>query len=302
MDDKLDENQMLDEINEIIEKYMTAGKILSKVREETAKQVTVGASLFEVARFSEDMIRELGGEPAFPINISCNEEAAHATPKMDDTQVFGEDMVKLDIGVHIDGYIADTAKTVDLSGNPELVEAAEAALEAAIKAIHAGINTAELGIIINDTITGFGYKPVANLTGHGLAQYMQHVPPSIPNIPIDKGVTLEVGQVVAIEPFATNGQGHVNEGASTEIYHIVGTRPIRAPAARALLKEIEAYQTLPFAKRWLNSKHLDFALLQLEKNGNIASYPVLKEENGALVSQAEHTVIVEEEGCTVTTR
>ncbi|MDF1557658.1 MAG: type II methionyl aminopeptidase [ANME-2 cluster archaeon] len=302
MDDKLDEKQMLEEINEIIEKYVTAGKILSKVREETAKQVKVGTNLLEVARFAEDMIREGGGEPAFPINISCNEEAAHATPKKDDTDVFGEDMVKLDIGVHIDGYIADTAITVDLSGNPELVEAAEAALEAAIQAIHAGINTAELGIIINDTITGFGYKPVANLTGHGLAQYMQHVPPSIPNIPIDKGVILEVGQVVAIEPFATNGQGHVTEGGSTEIYHNLEGRPIRAPAARALLKEIEVYRTLPFAKRWLNSKHLDFSLLQLEKNGNISSYPVLKEKKGALVSQAEHTVIVEEDGCKVITR
>ncbi|MCL7474839.1 MAG: type II methionyl aminopeptidase [ANME-2 cluster archaeon] len=302
MDKKQDEEQMQEDIDQIIEKYVTAGKILSQVREKTARQVTVGANLYDVARFGEDMIREQGGEPAFPINISCNEEAAHATPKKDDTAVFGEDMVKLDIGVHVDGFIADTAKTVDLSGNPELVEAAEAALEAAIKAIHAGINTAELGLIINDTITGFGYKPVANLTGHGLAQYMQHVPPSIPNIPIDKGVALEVGQVVAIEPFATNGQGYVTEGASTEIYHIVGTRPIRAPAARVLLKEVEAYQTLPFAKRWLSSKHLDFALLQLEKNGNISSYPVLKEEKGALVSQAEHTVIVEEDGCKVITR
>lgn len=302
MNETQDEEQIPEETDQVVEKYITAGKILSQVREKTARQVTVGTSLYEVASFGEDMIRKLGGEPAFPLNISLNEEAAHATPKKDDTQAFGEDMVKLDIGVHIDGYIADTAITVDLSGNPELVEAAETALEAAIKAIYAGINTAELGLIINDTIAGFGYKPVANLTGHGLAQYMQHVPPSIPNIPVDKGVALEAGQVVAIEPFATNGQGFVSEGASTEIYHIVGTRPVRAPAARVLLKEIEVYQTLPFAKRWLNSRHLDFALLQLEKNGNIASYPVLKEEKGALVSQAEHTVIVEEDGCKVITR
>jgi len=216
--------------------------------------------------------------------------------------LFGEDMVKLDIGVHIDGYIADTAITVDLSGHPELVDAAEAALEAAIQAVHAGINTTELGVIINDTITGFGYKPVANLTGHGLARYMQHVPPSIPNIPVDSGVVLEVGQVVAIEPFATNGRGYVGEGAGIEIYNKVGNKPIRAPAARTILKEIEQFRTLPFAKRWLNSKHLDFAMLQLEKNGNISSYPVLKEETGKLVSQAEHTLIVEEDGCTVITR
>ena len=298
----MDENELIKEIKEIVTKYTTAGKILARVRKETAKQVQVGASLLDVANFGENMIRKEGGEPAFPINISCNEEAAHATPKKEDTDVFGEDMVKLDIGVHIDGYIADTAITVDLSGHPELVDAAEAALEAAIQAVHAGINTAELGVIINDTITGFGYKPVANLTGHGLAQYMQHVPPTIPNIPVDSGVVLEVGQVVAIEPFATDGRGYVSEGAGTEIYNKVGNKPIRAPAARAILKEIEPFKTLPFAKRWLNSKHLDFAMLQLEKNGNISSYPVLKEETGKLVSQAEHTLMVEEDGCTVITR
>lgn len=298
----MDENEMIQEIKEIVTKYTTAGKILARVRKETAKQVQVGRSLLDVANFGENMIRKEGGEPAFPINISRNEEAAHATPKKEDTDVFGEDMVKLDIGVHIDGYIADTAITVDLSGHPELVDAAEAALEAAIQAIHAGINTAELGVIINDTITDFGYKPVANLTGHGLAQYMQHVPPPIPNIPVDSGIVLEVGQVVAIEPFATDGRGYVSEGAGAEIYTKVGNKPIRTPAARAILKEIEQFRTLPFAKRWLNSKHMDFAMLQLLKNGNISSYPVLKEETGKLVSQAEHTLIVEDDGCTVITR
>jgi methionyl aminopeptidase len=298
----MDESEMVEEINGIIGKYEKAGHILARVREETAKQVQIGASLLKVAQFSENLIREMGGEPAFPINISNNEEAAHATPKRDDTAVFGEDMVKLDIGVHIDGYIADTAITVDLSGNPDLVEAAETALEAAIQIIHGGINTAEIGNVIHATITEFGYKPVANLTGHGLAQYMQHVPPSIPNIPIEGGVTLKVGQIVAIEPFATNGRGYISEGSSAEIYHLLNTKPIRATAARAVLKEIGQFKTLPFAKRWLNSKHLDFALLQLEKNGNISAYPILKEANGTFVSQAEHTIIVEENGCKVITK
>lgn len=295
-------NIMTSEEKEIIGKYETAGRILASVREETAKRVQVGASMLEVAQFAEDLIREKGGEPAFPINISRNEEAAHATPKKGDAEVFGEDMVKLDIGVHIDGYIADTATTVDLSGHPDLVEAAEKALEAAIKVIHAGINTAEIGNVIYETITEFGYKPVANLTGHGLGRYLQHIPPAIPNIPTDRGVILEEYQIVAIEPFATNGRGFINEGGSAEIYHLVDEKPIRAPAARTLLKEIADYRTLPFAKRWLKGNHLDFALLQLEKNGNISAYPILKEEKGKLVSQAEHTLIVEEDGCRVITK
>jgi len=298
----MDKEQMIQEIDEIVGKYITAGEILARVRKETAKQVKVGASLLDVANFGEDMIRKEGGECAFPINISRNEEAAHSTPKNDDTEIFGEDMVKLDIGVHIDGYIADTAITVDLSGHNELVEAVEAGLNAAIEIIHGGINTTEIGNVINDTITEFGYKPVANLTGHGLAQYIQHVPPSIPNIPTDVGVELDVGQIIAIEPFATDGKGFVSEVGSAQIFSLLSNKPIRNSAARAVMKEIEQYRTLPFAKRWLKSKHVDFAMLQLEKNGNLSSYPVLKEEKGMLVSQAEHTLIVEEDGCRVTTK
>src|SRR5574341_28965 len=130
---------------EIIEKYRKAGKILSEVRAEAVKKVEIGVSLLSVAEFTENLIREKGGEPAFPVNISRNDEAAHSTPSYNDKAVFGKDMVKLDIGVHIDGYIADTAVTVDLSGNPELVKAAEKALADAIAFIHAGVNTSDIG-------------------------------------------------------------------------------------------------------------------------------------------------------------
>ncbi|GFO95825.1 methionine aminopeptidase [groundwater metagenome] len=166
----------MNEKEEILEKYLRAGKILSEVRAETVKKVKKGATLLSVAEFTENLIREKGGQPAFPVNISRNDEAAHSTPSFDDKSVFGKDMVKLDIGVHIDGYIADTAVTVDLSGHPELVKAAEKALADAIKFIHAGVNTADIGGVIEDAITSFGYKPVINLTGHGLAQYIQHAP------------------------------------------------------------------------------------------------------------------------------
>lgn len=286
---------------EIIEKYLKAGKILSQVREQAAKKVVVGESLLSVAEFTENLIREKGGEPAFPVNISRNDEAAHATPSLNDKTVFGKDMVKLDIGVHIEGYIADTAVTVDLSGNPRLVEAAEAALEAAIKSIHAGVNTSDIGGVVEDTIGTFGFKPIYNLTGHGLAQYIQHAPPSIPNRRTPHGVVLEEGDIVAIEPFATNGAGKIHDAGNAEIYHVISNRPVRHPAARALLQQIEKYKTLPFAKRWLGER-VDFALLQLVKAGVIQPYPILKEVKGGLIAQAEHTILVTGEGCEVITR
>ena len=287
--------------DEIIEKYRKAGKILSEAREEAARKVVEGESLLTVAEFTENLIREKGGEPAFPVNISRNDEAAHATPSFNDKTVFGKDMVKLDIGVHIDGYIADTAVTVDLSGNPKLVEAAQVALENALKFIHAGVNTSEIGGVVEDTIGSFGFKPIINLTGHGLEQYIQHAPPTIPNKRMPHSVVLEEGDIVAIEPFATDGAGKIHDAGNAEIYHLISNRPVRHPSARALLQEIEKYKTLPFAKRWLGER-VDFALVQLVKAGVIQPYPVLKEIKGGLISQAEHTILVTADGCEVITK
>lgn len=287
--------------DEIIEKYRRAGTILSEVRMQAVKKVMVGESLLTVAEFIENLIRERGGEPAFPVNISRNDEAAHSTPSFNDKAIFGKDMVKLDIGVHIDGFIADTAVTVDLSGNPRLVEAAESALYAAIKFIHAGVNTSDIGGVIEDAISSFGFKPIINLTGHGLEQYIQHAPPSIPNKRMPHGVVLEEGDIIAIEPFATNGAGKIHNAGNAEIYHLISERPVRHPSARALLQEIGKYKTLPFAKRWLGER-VDFALLQLVKAGIIEPYLILKEIQGGLISQAEHTIIVTDNGCEVITK
>ncbi|HIH44696.1 MAG TPA: type II methionyl aminopeptidase [Candidatus Methanoperedenaceae archaeon] len=289
------------EAREILEKYVRAGAILSAVRKEAVNKVAVGESLLGTAQFIENLIREKGGEPAFPVNISRNAEAAHVTPAAGDSAVFGKDMVKLDIGVHIDGYIADTAVTVDLSGMPELVEASEAALRAAIGIVRAGVNTRDIGAVIEQVITGHGFKPVSNLTGHGLERYIQHAPPTIPNKRMEHGVVLQKGDIVAIEPFATDGTGKVYDAGSAEIYHLVAEKPVRNPAARAALDEIRKYRTLPFAKRWLTAGHLDFALVQLVRSGIIEPYPILKEAGGGMVSQAKHTLLVLDNGAKVIT-
>ncbi|MDY6780589.1 MAG: type II methionyl aminopeptidase [Halobacteria archaeon] len=285
------------------EKHREAGEILSEVREEAASTVEVGASLLEVAETAEEAIRDAGAKPAFPVNISRDEEAAHATPSRDDDETFGEEMVNLDIGVHVDGWIADSAVTVDLSGNDELAQASRDALDAALDTVEAGVSTAEIGRVIEETVKGHGYNPVYNLTGHGLGEYTQHTSPNIPNRGVDKGVELEEGMVVAIEPFATDGSGKVEEGSSKEIFSLNQTDPrVRSRRARELVETVqEEYRTLPFAKRWLPDDRLDMNLRKLESSDVVHGYPVLKEDEGNLVSQAEHTVIVEEDGCEITT-
>jgi len=296
---------MEEQIELVLDKYRSAGRILAEIREEAVERIKEGVPLLEVAEFVENSIREKGAEPAFPCNISRNEEAAHATPSIDDETVFGKDIVKLDIGTHIDGYIGDSAVTVDLSGNNEgLVKASEAALNEAIKIIRDGVSTVEIGETIENTIREQGYKPVVNLTGHGLLKYNSHAPPAIPNVKYEHGVILRENDVVAIEPFATDAQGagKVAESGNAEIYSLIKAKPVRLREAKKLLEEIKKYQGLPFAKRWLPRERLDMALRTLKNTGVLRDYPVLREEGKGLVSQAEHTVIVKEDGCEVTTR
>ncbi|MFB6130207.1 MAG: type II methionyl aminopeptidase [Salinigranum sp.] len=287
---------------ETVEKYREAGEVLRTVLDESAELVEPGASLLEVAEYAESRIEELADGCAFPANISLNEEASHATPARDDDAVFGEDMVCLDCGVHVDGYIADAAVTVDLSGNGELVEAAEEALDAALEVIGPGVDTGDVGAEIEDVIRSYGYTPVLNLSGHGVAQYDAHTGPNIPNRGVDRGVELEVGDVVAVEPFATDGRGKVSESAKEEIYGLENERSVRNRQARKALDQITSeYRTLPFAARWIEGPRAEMALRRLKQAGVIHGYPVLKEEDGRLVSQAEHTVIVTEDGCEITT-
>ncbi|AAG20067.1 MULTISPECIES: type II methionyl aminopeptidase [Halobacterium] len=283
------------------EQYVEAGDILTTVLSEAADRVTVGATHLEVASFAEERIRELGGEPAFPVNISVNEEASHAAPGADDDTEFGEDMVCLDVGVHVDGHIADAATTVDLSGTPELVEAAEESLAAAIDMVEPGVQTGALGAEIQDVVEAYGYNPVVNLTGHGMDVFDAHTGPTVPNRGVDSGAELAVGDVVAIEPFVTTGTGKVTEGAATEIYEVVSSGTVRDRRARQLLDDLEQFDGLPFAARWLDGARAEMSLTRLERADIVRSYPVLKEADGELVGQDEHTLIVTEDGCEVVT-
>jgi len=287
---------------EIFDRYMQAGRAAKKILAKGAQQIQVGISLLEVAACVEQMIREEGFGIAFPVNISLNEAAAHDTPSPDDSRVFAQgDMVKLDIGVHLDGYIADTACTVDLGNQPLLCEASVAARDAAIAAVRPGIAIGVLGGIVAAEIKSRGFLPIANLAGHGLEQYCHHTGPNVPNIPGSGGALLQEDMVLAIEPFATTGTGFVHDKRREEIFSQVVRRPVRLPAARKLLQEIEGQYGMPFARRHIHMKSADLAISRLVRDGILRSYPVLCDEPGSYVSQAEHTMIVTSDGCIVTT-
>jgi methionyl aminopeptidase len=288
---------------DIFEKYRDAGILAAKILRSSSQRIRVGASYLDLVESIEEQVKEEGAELAFPLNLSLNEDAAHDTASPGDERVFTRgDVAKLDLGVQLDGYIADTATTIDLGNNSLLLEASEQALESALKLVCPGATAGELGSAIQKEIESRGYRPISNLTGHGLDRYILHRQPTIPNVGISGGVVLEEGIVFAIEPFATTGSGHVGEKTRKEIYSQVSQKPVRIPAARTILKKVKDRHGLPFARRWLNEKKLDITLPALVRSQILHVYPVLSDIPGSLVSQHEHTVIVTCDGCIVTTR
>ncbi|MEZ3143170.1 type II methionyl aminopeptidase [Halobaculum sp. MBLA0143] len=285
-----------------LESHREAGEVLTTVMGETREMIEPGVTHLEVAEYAEDRVRELGDGLAFPVNVSVDAEASHATPAREDETEFDDEMVCLDIGVHVDGYIADAAVTVDLSETPELVEAAEEALAAAVEAAGPGVPVGEIGAEIEDVIEAYDYTPVYNLSGHGVQRFDAHTGPNVPNRGVDRSVELEPGQAVAIEPFATDGRGKVGEGSKEEIFELVEDRSVRNRSARQALEQIREFDGLPFAARALDTSRAEMALRRLTQQGIVKGYPVLTEEPGRLVSQAEHTILVREDGIEVTTR
>jgi len=297
---------------EALRAYLEAGRIAARVREEAAKLVKPGTRLVEICEFVERKTIELGGKPAFPCNISINDVAAHYTPTIDDEGVIPDDaVVKLDLGVHVDGYIADTAVTIDTSGKWEtLLEAVREALEKALETVRPGTRFAETGRVIAETITSYGYKPIVNLGGHSLDRYRIHAGESIPNMydPTVPG-KYRAGRAYAIEPFGTNGEGLVYEGDLVTIYALVRPTLRRRldPFTRTVLEAIkERFYTLPFSERWLSDLTEDVtrlrrALQKLSKMGFLVKYPVLIERKHGIVAQFEHTVILTLDGEAIVT-
>ena len=290
---------------EAIEKLKQAGKITAQARDYGAALIKKDASMLEVLDKVEKKIFELGGKPAFPAQISCNHIAAHYCPEEDDKTIFTNQLVSLDVGVHVDGYIGDTAATVDLSGKyAGLVRAAEEALDSALKIIKPGVTLGEIGRAIQESIQKYNYAPVRNLSGHGLGRYEIHTKPSIPNFDNGDNTKIEPGMVFAIEPFASTGAGIVQDSGIATVFELRAKKPVRNPITRQVLKEIESYEGLPFATRWLTRKFgakAKLALREMEQLGMLHIHPPLADRDKGMVSQAEHTVLIDTDGNVIIT-
>jgi len=291
---------------DVLKKYIQAGKIAAEARDFGTRNVRAGGSSLELANAVEGLIRERGGECAFPVNIGVNDVAAHYTPsKSNDLRFRDGDVVKIDVGAHVDGYPADTAATVEIGtrSHADLIRSAQDALSMCIEMVRPGTPISAMGATVARAIGSAGFKPVQNLTGHSMERYNLHAGLSIPNIESKDKAVVEEGMVLAIEPFASMGAGKVGGKGRGNIFRIIRERKAHQDIADLFSKMQSAFGPFPFAGRWCERLHPDPEPLvaKMYRLGMIMSYPVLTDVGEGVVAQAEHSVIVTSDGCRVIT-
>jgi len=283
---------------EILDKYTRAGEIAAQVLNYAKGIVKENMLVVELAEKIDKKIAELGAKPAFPVNISINDMAAHYHPLLNDKlTIKEEDYVKIDIGVHVDGYIGDTATTVRLAGKDDLIKCSEKMLDSAIKIVRTGITIGEIGEAIENTAKEFGFNPIRNLTGHSLDHYDVHSGLTIPNIKTDSKYQIREDEVIAIEPFCTSGNGFVKDSGPALIFRWIIDRPTRMIEARKILEIArDKFEKLPFAKRWIQKElsplKVELALKELLSVNALYGYQPLREVSEKPVTQSEHTLLV----------
>lgn len=277
-----------------LERWRAAGRIAAEARDLGARRAVAGVGRRELAELIEGHIRARGAEPSFPANISRNVEAAHYTPDAtDEERLQTGDLVKIDVGAHLDGALSDTATTVEVGGGrlyENLRRAVQEALAAAVREVRPGVRVDVLSRAIETAIHRRGLKPVRNLTGHSLERYLLHAGMAIPNVAGMSSDVLVEGAIIAIEPFATNGAGEIMNGP---FGHIVRFRSDPGPEAPELHALFRRFRTLPFTLRWVDPP--DRERLKAARR-LLQTYPVFIERGGGRVSQAEHTVRVGADG------
>lgn len=290
---------------EQLSKLRKAGKVAGAARELGMEMVKPGVKLYDVAQEVEGYIREHGCGLAFPCNISRNEVAAHYTPSCNDKLVFElGDVVKIDCGAEIDGFVGDTAGTVECGTNAyrELIESSKRARNTVAEFIGDGVPLGEIGRAVEMSMRRDGFVPIMNLCGHQIEPYNLHAGLSVPSYDNGDTGTVKAGMVIAVEPFATNGAGEVDNGKPGNIVRILRERPIADPKAKEFFDYVkEEFKTFPFCARSCDFPNAEKYVKMLIRHGILSSYAELVEVDGGIVSQHEYTFYIDGRHGEVTT-
>ncbi len=297
-----------------IQDYIKAGKAVIAAKKMAKELIKPGLPLLEIANKCEAEIIKNGCELSFPINMSLNEIAAHFSPPIDDqSKVPDKGLLKIDLGAHFNGYIADSAFTININEDPKLqnyIEAAKEALEAAIELFNPGTKLYELGEAIAQKIINRGLRPITNLGGHELKRFKLHAGPFIPNYKEKlHNQIIKKGDAYACEPFATSGVGKVENGKYSYIFRFVKKVKKNIPYEQiGYMNKIEKnFKSLPFSSRWIQNNNLipknkiQQTIKSFIGKKILDKYPILVEKSKEPVAQEEHTIILDLDGKRIVT-
>ncbi|PST37725.1 MULTISPECIES: type I methionyl aminopeptidase [Clostridium] len=203
-----------------IELMREAGRILAKTHEELAKNLRPGMSTWDIDHMGEEIIRSYGCIPSFKnyngypasICVSVNDEVVHGIPHKEHFLDEG-DIVSLDAGVIYKGYHSDAARTYGIGqiddDAKKLIEVTRQSFFEGIKFAKAGNHLNDISVAIQKYAESFGFGVVRDLVGHGIGSHL-HEDPEIPNFARKrKGILLQPGMTLAIEPMITEGSYEV---------------------------------------------------------------------------------------------
>ncbi|KIX08914.1 methionine aminopeptidase, type II [Rhinocladiella mackenziei CBS 650.93] len=309
--------------DEFLNNYRQAAEVHRQVRQWVQHTAKPGKSLNEIAEGIEDGVRALLGhqglEPGdnlkagmgFPTGLPLNNCAAHYTPNPGQKEIVlqADDVMKVDFGVHINGWIVDSAFTVAFDPvYDNLLAAVKDATNTGIK--NAGIDArmSDIGSAIQEAMESYEVemngktlpvKAVRNITGHDIKQYRIHGGKQIPFIKNDDHTKMEEGEVFAIETFGSTGKGYLRDDTGVYGYGKDPSAPrvpLNLASARSVLKTInEHFGTLVFCRRYLERLGLNKYLVGLNSlvsNGILDSYAPLSDVKGSYTAQFEHTILL----------
>ena len=290
------------------EAYLRAGKIHYEVMERSKKLIQAGAALLAIA---QEIERDIASYPeaslAFPVNLQLNNEV-HYSPIPGDTRIVtAEDIIKVDVGVHVEGYIADGAYTLALNKDfQELIMFTEQVLKKTLTDLKPGMSVSEIGRRLDGHMKGSSYKIIKNLMGHQVQQWDLHSKKSVFVYENTSPHTLDPGEAFAIEIFITNGTGVIKSSPHAVIYALKKTlAPMRDVRLRELCRLIyEKRKHLPFTERYV-VEHLQYSKLDffnLKRSGNLLEYPILLETPGSKIAQFEDVIYIDTEKVIITTK
>jgi methionyl aminopeptidase len=293
-----------------LDKLRQSGRISATALRHGKAMIKPGARVEDIAKAVEQVIADMGGKPAFPAQLSQNHIAAHyCSPPGDPKEIAENDIVKLDLGTQVDGYVTDNAVTVDLRDGPDsmLVTASRMALDNAIAVMGPGASITEIGRQIESTVKALGFQPVYNLTGHGVARFVIHCAPAIPNYPDTRAGRLRANMTIACEPFVTDGKGYIEASGASEVFMLRRDLRPKDGVPDEIARAVAVTEGLPFARRQLlpvlgTTQRVDEAIKLLRKKALIDDYPPLCEKPGVRIAQTEHTIFISETGAEVITR